>query len=53
MRGWGATVSGDWGGQLTVLDVDYLDAMIESGAFPGFEIGWDKYGRIQPGARAT
>jgi hypothetical protein len=46
----------DWGGQLTALGVDYLDAMLEQGgqnAYPGSAIGWDKYGRIQLGARAT
>jgi hypothetical protein len=46
----------DWGGQLTALGVDYLDAMLEAGgqnAYPGSAIGWDKYGRIQLGARAT
>ena len=44
----------DWGGQLTALGVDYLDAMIEnSGVYPGVTVGWDKYGRIQLGARAT
>jgi len=45
----------DWGGQLTALGVDYLDAMLEStgGGFPGVTVGWDKYGRIQIGARAT
>lgn len=46
----------DWGGQLTALGVDYLDAMLEQGgqhAYPGTAIGWDKYGRIQLGARAT
>ena len=44
----------DWGGQLTALGVDYLDAMLEQNAiFPGVNIGWDKYGRIQLGARAT
>src|SRR5262249_44708889 len=32
---------------------DYLDAMLESSAIPGQGIGWDKYGRIQLGARAT
>ena len=47
---------GDWGGQLTALGIDYLDAMLEGGgnvAYPGSTIGWDKYGRIQLGARAT
>jgi hypothetical protein len=46
----------DWGGQLTALGIDYLDAMLEGGgttAYPGSTIGWDKYGRIQLGARAT
>ena len=46
----------DWGGQLTALGVDYLNALIESGgpiAYPGTAIGWDKYGRYQFGARAT
>ncbi len=44
---------GDWGGQLTALGVDYLDALLENGAFVGQAIRWDKYGRIQLGARAT
>src|SRR5262249_24095785 len=43
----------DWGGQLTALGVDYLDALFELGGVPFNEIGWDKYGRIQLGARAT
>jgi hypothetical protein len=46
----------DWGGQLTALGIDYLNAMDEAGrnmAYPGVAIGWDKYGRIQLGARAT
>ena len=43
----------DWGGQLTALGIDYLDAMLENGNPPGTTIGWDKYGRIQLGARAT
>jgi hypothetical protein len=46
----------DWGGQLTALGIDYLDAMLEQGGanpYPGSAIGWDKYGRIQLGARAT
>lgn len=42
-----------FGCQLTVLAVDYLDAMVEAGGNPFSEIGWDKYGRIQIGARAT
>jgi hypothetical protein len=46
----------DWGGQLTALGIDYLDAMLEgagTASYPGNVIGWDKYGRIQLGARAT
>ena len=44
----------DWGSQLTALGVDYLDAMLEANSFyPGVSVGWDKYGRIQLGARAT
>jgi hypothetical protein len=46
----------DWGGQLAALGVDYLNAMMEAGnpvAYPGTAIGFDKYGRIQFGARAT
>ena len=46
----------DWGTQLTSLGLDYLQAMNEAGArvgYPGNSIGWDKYGRIQVGAKAT
>lgn len=47
---------GDWGTQLTSLGLDYLQAMNEGGArvaYSGTAIGWDKYGRIQLGAKAT
>jgi hypothetical protein len=46
----------DWGTQLTSLGQDYLQAMNEAGgrvAYSGTAIGWDKYGRIQLGAKAT
>jgi hypothetical protein len=46
----------DWGPQLTALGLDYLNAMNEAGvrvAYPGTSIGWDKYGRIQVGVKAT
>jgi len=46
----------DWGPQLSALGVDYLNALNEAGlpiAYPGVSIGWDKYGRMQFGARAT
>jgi hypothetical protein len=47
---------GDWGSSLTSLGVDYLNAWNEAAgkiAYPGNVIGWDKYGRIQLGAKAT
>jgi hypothetical protein len=46
----------DWGTQLTSLGLDYLNAWNEAGgriAYPGVAIGWDKYGRIQAGFKAT
>ncbi|HEY7652630.1 MAG TPA: hypothetical protein VIG07_07390 [Methylomirabilota bacterium] len=46
----------DWGSQLTALGVDYLNAWNEAAgriAYPGNQIGWDKYGRLQVGAKAT
>jgi len=46
----------DWGTQLTSLGLDYLQAMNEGAArvaYSGNQIGWDKYGRIQLGAKAT
>jgi hypothetical protein len=47
----------DWGAQLTSLGVDYNNGALNEAsvrmAFPGTSIGWDKYGRIQLGAKAT
>jgi len=46
----------DWGSQLTALGIDYLNAWNEAAgriAYPGNQIGWDKYGRVQVGAKAT
>ncbi|HEX7788352.1 MAG TPA: hypothetical protein VF653_19185 [Methylomirabilota bacterium] len=46
----------DWGTQLTSLGIDYLNAYNEAGgrmAYPGAQIGWDKYGRGQVGFKAT
>jgi hypothetical protein len=46
----------DWGTQLTSLGIDYLNALNEAGgrvAYPGAQIGWDKYGRGQVGFKAT
>jgi hypothetical protein len=46
----------DWGTQITSLGIDYLQSPLSAGgttAYPGNAIGWDKYGRIQLGAKAT
>ena len=46
----------DWGTSLTSLGIDYLNAYNEAGnrvAYPGVTIGYDKYGRMQFGAKAT
>ena len=46
----------DWGSSLTSLGIDYLNAWNEAAgriAYPGNQIGWDKYGRLQFGAKAT
>ena len=46
----------DWGSSITALGIDYLNAWNEAAgriAYPGNQIGWDKYGRIQFGAKAT
>jgi hypothetical protein len=46
----------DWGTSLSSLGVDYLNAWNEAAgriAYPGNQIGWDKYGRVQLGAKAT
>lgn len=46
----------DWGSQLTALGIDYLNAFNEAAGripYSGNQIGWDKYGRIQIGAKAT
>jgi hypothetical protein len=46
----------DWGSSLTSLGIDYLNAWNEAGgriAYPGVAIGWDKYGRMQLGLKAT
>lgn len=46
----------DWGTSLTSLGIDYLNAFNEAAgriAYSGNQIGWDKYGRIQLGAKAT
>ena len=46
----------DWGSSMTALGIDYLNAWNEAAgriAYPGNQIGWDKYGRMQLGAKAT
>jgi hypothetical protein len=46
----------DWGTSLTSLGIDYLNAYNEANgrvAYPGVSIGYDKYGRMQLGAKAT
>ncbi len=46
----------DWGTQITSLGLDYSNSPGSAGvrvAYPGNQIGWDKYGRIQLGAKAT
>jgi hypothetical protein len=46
----------DWGSSITALGIDYLNAWNEAAgriAYPGNQIGWDKYGRMQFGAKAT
>jgi hypothetical protein len=47
---------GDWGTNLTSLGIDYLNAMGEVGTNVGYlgnAIGYDKYGRVQIGAKVT
>ena len=46
----------DWGTSLSSLGIDYLNAYNEANgrvAYPGVSIGYDKYGRMQFGAKAT
>ena len=46
----------DWGSSITALGIDYLNAFNEAAgriAYSGNQIGWDKYGRMQVGAKAT
>ena len=40
----------DWGTQITSLGVDYYQIMTNS---PGLNIGWDKYGRVTSGIKAS
>ncbi len=46
----------DWGTQIMSLGVDYyqmIGATSGSGSNPGNAIGWDKYGRVVAGAKAS
>jgi hypothetical protein len=46
----------DWGSSITALGIDYLNAFNEAAGripYSGNQIGWDKYGRFQLGAKAT
>lgn len=46
----------DWGPNLTALGIDYLNAHNEAAGVVGYlgnQIGYDKFGRMQVGAKAT
>jgi len=46
----------DWGSQITALGLDYVNTWNSAAGripYTGNQIGWDKYGRIQVGAKAT
>jgi len=45
----------DWGTQIMSLGVDYYQIIGAAGGAgnPGTEIGWDKYGRLSPGVKAS
>jgi hypothetical protein len=42
-----------WGTQITSLGIDYYQSLVTGPTFIGNAIGYDKYGRMQVGARAT
>jgi hypothetical protein len=43
----------DWGTQIMSLGIDYGQIININGNNPGVTIGWDKYGRISPGVKAS
>jgi len=43
----------DWGTQIMSLGVDYYQIIGAPGNNPGVSIGWDKYGRVVAGAKAS
>jgi len=43
----------DWGTQIMSLGLDYGQIITTNGSSPGVQIGWDKYGRVSPGVKAS
>jgi hypothetical protein len=43
----------DWGTQIMSLGLDYFQIINTAGNNPGVTIGWDKYGRISSGLKAS
>ena len=43
----------DWGTQIMSLGLDYGQIISTNGNNPGVTIGWDKYGRVSPGVKAS
>src|SRR5215510_768177 len=43
----------DWGMQIMALGVDYYQIIGSPAADPGTGIGWDKYGRVSTGVKAS
>jgi len=43
----------DWGTQIMSLGLDYFQIINTAGTNPGVSIGWDKYGRISSGVKAS
>src|SRR5712691_7554559 len=44
---------GDWGTQIMSLGLDYGQIIAINGNNPGVTIGWDKYGRVAAGLKAS
>jgi hypothetical protein len=43
----------DWGTQIMSLGIDYFQEVGGLNNVPGVAIGWDKYGRVTPGVKAS
>jgi hypothetical protein len=43
----------DWGTQIMSLGLDYGQIITVNGSSPGVQIGWDKYGRVAAGLKAS